>query len=299
MNQIVTNKDAKIIYTRYQYKRLQTLMFPTIYIDKYWDYTIDLFNLKKDWETFLDTFNKEFSSAKQYIEESNRVLNILYENLFVPDISQKVDSYKVGEPKFKRTSQYELPDGEYWTIDLRYAENQVLKYLDLFKPNVTYDSVINDVTSSTLLRSSKMLRLALYEMLHISKRSVLYYIYSVLLYNVLESTELKDIINIKENVLGITGDCLYITNNVDLSEGDFTINDIGVHIRKTVVKSIKYKNSIVKYTDKGGLTTFYKDTYNTISADEYLCVMKASKNQQPNEIDLTVGFEEEIFYVMN
>ena len=64
----ITNKDAKMIYAKYWHKNMSMEMFPTIYIDKYWDYTINLFELNDDWNWFLERFNEEFKSAKEYIE---------------------------------------------------------------------------------------------------------------------------------------------------------------------------------------------------------------------------------------
>ena len=76
----ITNKDAKMIYAKYWHKNMSMEMFPTIYIDKYWDYTINLFELNDDWNWFLERFNEEFKSAKEYIEESERVKGILLDN---------------------------------------------------------------------------------------------------------------------------------------------------------------------------------------------------------------------------
>ena len=81
----ITNKDAKMIYAKYWYKNMKMEMFPTIYIDKYWDYTINLFELNDDWNWFLERFNEEFKSAKEYIEESEKVKDIL--SLFIMVVS--------------------------------------------------------------------------------------------------------------------------------------------------------------------------------------------------------------------
>ena len=96
------DKDAKIIYSRYWFKNLKFEMYPIIYIDEYWDYTIDAFNLREDWEWFLDTFNKEFNSAREYVEEADRVINIINRDYFIPDIANFLDNYKPEERHFKK-----------------------------------------------------------------------------------------------------------------------------------------------------------------------------------------------------
>lgn len=299
MNFEITNKDAKIIYSKYWYKNINSEMFPTIYIDEYWDYTIDLFNLRDDWETFLNTFNEEFDSAKQYIEESNKIVGTLIDKLFVPDVTQKINSYIPNENTFPQKRVYDLPDGEYWKIDLHKAFNQCLKYIGVFKDGLEYDDAINDLTKSTLLKKSKTLRFQMYDSLHLYNLYNLYNICDTLLHTVIKSSKLNKKIKVKD-VIGISGDCIYISKNeIDLNEGDFVFNKISVNIDSCTIKSVLYKGMTIKYMDKNSITYFYKGTNSILSLDEYLCVMKTIKNQQPNQIDLTVGYEDQVFYTLD
>ena len=96
----ITNKDAKMIYAKYWHKNMSMEMFPTIYIDKYWDYTINLFELNDDWNWFLERFNKEFKSAKEYIEESEKVKDILLDNFCTSDINEKLMAYHIDNYNF-------------------------------------------------------------------------------------------------------------------------------------------------------------------------------------------------------
>jgi len=296
MNSEITNKDAKIIYAKYWYKNLNTEMFPTIYIDDYWEYTIDLFNLRDDWETFLDTFKKEFDSAKQYIEESNKITNELTKKLFIPDAIDKVNSFIPTKANFVQKNFYDLPDGDYWGIDLHMAFNQVMNYIGVLNKDVTYESIVNSMTDSTLLKSSKFLRINFYNGLDIKKNGILFSVYDTLLYKAIQGIK---VINF-DDIIGIGGDCIHIPKNKSkLKEGDYIFNDVSVHIDSHIVKSIHYKDNIVKYLDTGTITKlFYKPNY-SISFDYYLCIMKTIKNQQPNQIDLTVGYEDQIFYTLD
>ena len=158
----ITNKDAKMIYAKYWHKNMSMEMFPTIYIDKYWDYTINLFELNDDWNWFLERFNEEFKSAKEYIEESERVKDILLDNFCTSDINEKLMAYHIDNYNFVFKNTYDIPEDEYWVIDLKEAFNQTLEYLNVIQPGVTFKSVLNSATKSELLRNSKILRFQLY-----------------------------------------------------------------------------------------------------------------------------------------
>lgn len=296
MNSKITNKDAKIIYAKYWYKNLNTEMFPTIYIDDYWEYTIDLFNLRNDWEIFLGTFKKEFDSAKQYIEKSNKITNELTKKLFIPDAIDKVNSFIPPKANFVQKNFYDLPDGDYWGIDLHMAFNQVMNYIGVLNKDVTYESIVNSMTDSTLLKSSKFLRINFYNGLDIKKNGILFAVYDTLLYKAIQGIN-----TIKfEDIIGIGGDCIHILKNKSrLKEGDYIFNDVSIHIDSHIVKSIHYKDNIVKYLDTGTITKFFYKPNCSISFDDYLCIMKVIKNQQPNQIDLTVGYEDQIFYTLD
>lgn len=294
----VTNKDAKIIYSRYWYKNMSLEVFPTIYVDEYWEYTIDLFNLREDWEWFLKVFNEEFESAEQYMEETNKILIELKEEYLTSDVSSKISSVHIKKFNFKNICVYDISDGEYWKIDLTKASNQFFNYIGAVQPNKTYEEVIFGLTNSYLLRTSKVLRTQLLYTLESLFMSQIYDTYDGILYKLIKSKELKDKIK-PEHIIGRCGDALFISKEVYLSEGDYSINDVNVHITSTLIKSVKYKDKTIKYVDTGSSTLFYKSTYELASIDDYLCIMKAIKNQQPNQIDLTVGCEEQIFYIMD
>jgi len=298
MNQVVTNKDAKIIYSKYWFKNMSLEMFPTIYVDEYWEYTIDLFNLREDWEWFLEQFNNEFSSAREYIEESERIKDVLEERFFTSDITDKLNSYKMDKRHFAFKYTYDFPDGEYWVIDLDSAFNQTLEYLGVIQPGVSYQSVVEETTKSKLLCKSKVLRIQLYYRLKVPFKNIMYNVCDKLLYNLSQTPEFQSKINF-EDIIGICGDSLYIPKNkVNLVEGDYEISGIKFHIRNKRIKSIIYKGETIKWLETDTVNFFYKNNYpQYVSTDEYLCLMKTIKNQQINQLDLTVGFEEQIFYV--
>lgn len=296
----VTNKDAKFIYSKYWFKNMQLEMFPTIYIDEYWEYTIDLFNLRKDWEWFLEKFNEEFHSAREYMEEVERVKDVLMDEFCTPDINEKLASYKISKYHFSFKNIYDIPEGDYWIIDLKEAFNQTLKYINVVKPGVTYKSVVEKTTKSEILRNSKVLRFQLYYRFKVPFKNIMYNICENILYDLTQTQEFKNKINF-DDIICICGDSLYIQKDkTDLVEGDYEINGIGFHVRNKSVKSIIYNGEKIKWLETDTVNFFYKNNYpQYLSTDEYLCLMKTIKNQQPNQIDLTVGFEEQIFYVMD
>jgi len=296
----VTNKDAKLIYSKYWFKNMAFERFPTIYIDEYWEYSIDLFNLREDWEWFLERFNKEFSSAREYLEDVERVKDVLMEEFCTSDINEKLGSYKISEYHFPLKNTYEIPEGDYWVVDLIKAFNQTLKYVDVIRPGVTYEEILEKATKSELLKNSKVLRFQLYYRFKVPFKAIMYNICDRLLYNLTLSQEFQKKINTAD-IICICGDSLYIPREkADLVEGDYEINGIGFHIRKKSVKSVMYKGEKIKWLETGKTNYFYKNKYpQYVSTDEYLCLMKTIKNQQPNQMDLTVGFEEQIFYVMD
>lgn len=298
----ITNKDAKMIYSKYWYKNMGMEMFPTIYIDKYWDYTINLFELNDDWNWFLERFNEEFKSAKEYIEESEKVKDILLDNFCTSDINEKLMEYHIDNYNFIFKNTYDIPEDEYWVIDLKEAFNQTLEYLNVIQPGVTFKSVLNSATKSELLRNSKILRFQLYYKFKFSFKSILYSVCDKLLYKLSQSNDFKNMVHF-EDIYCIHGDSIYISTSkkTNLVIGDIIVDGISVHIRKQKVKSIIYKNQKIKWLDTGNATNlFYKNNYpQYVSTDEYLCLMKTIKNQQLNQIDKTVGFEDEIFFIMD
>ena len=102
------------------------------------------------------------------------------------------------------------------------------------------------------------------------------------------------------DVIGIHGDCIYIPiDKLTLTEGDYVINGISVHIIKQSIKSLIYKGNRINYQESDKLHFFHKNSHQILDVNEYLSVLKCIKNQQPNQIDLTVGYEENLFYVMD
>lgn len=298
---MVTNKDAKMIYSKYWFKHMSLEMFPTIYIDEYWEYTIDLFNLRDDWEWFLKVFNKEFSSAKEYIEESERVKDEIMNNFYTYDIKEKLLSYKIDNYHFPFKNIYDIPEGVYWVIDLVGAFNLALKYLDVIKPGTTYDNVLEKVTKSELLKKSKVLRVQSYYKLDAPFKRILYNVCDKILYQMTQTKEFNEKVN-SQDIVAICGDSLYIpiSKNVELVEGDCTIGNVCVHVKKMEIKSVMFNGEKIKWLNTNSTCFFYKNNYpQYVSTDEYLCLMKTIKNQQLNQIDKTVGYEEEIFYVMD
>ena len=296
----VTNKDAKIIYSKYWHKNMGFESFPTIYIDEYWEYTIDLFSLRENWEWFLKKFNEEFHSAREYIEESERVKDILIEKYCTSDANEKLKNYVIKDYHFPLKNTYDIPDGEYWVIDLKEAFNQALYYVDTVNPGVTYDGVIKEATSSELIQMSKVLRVQMYYKLKNPFKNIMYHICDEILYNLSQDSEFKNMVHY-DDIICICGDSLYIpVEKSTLKEGDYEMSGISFHVKKKHIMSVQYKGETIKWLETNSVNFFYRNNYpQYVSIDEYLCLMKTIKNQQPNQIDLTVGFEEQIFYVMD
>ena len=227
----ITNKDAKMIYAKYWHKNMSMEMFPTIYIDKYWDYTINLFELNDDWNWFLERFNEEFKSAKEYIEESERVKGILLDNFCTSDINEKLMEYHIDNYNFVFKNTYDIPEDEYWVIDLKEAFNQTLEYLNVIQPGVTFKSVLNSATKSELLRNSKILRFQLYYKFKIPFKNILYSVCDKILYKLSQSNDFKNMVRILgvflDNAIHASadmGDKAYVKVTLTMKDDDLCIS---------------------------------------------------------------------------
>ena len=140
----ITNIDAKKAFL--QFVEIRTI--PQIYIDEYWDYYIDEYNLQETWNTFLQTFIEEKFTyelfAKEYFRLIDEALKYIASkwnketeqkyNELITSIEQKIPVIDLGN----------LPDGRYIDVDLHLAADMSFKYLDIFNDDTYTDSYDRD-----------------------------------------------------------------------------------------------------------------------------------------------------------
>ena len=289
---------------------------PQIYIDNYWDYYIEEHNLTQAWNIFLKKFRDDNLTYTSYVDEYNRLLNEvpklltreLDKNKIVDIIDKTLNSKE--NSVIPNISLHTFTECNYISVDLHFASDEALKYIEIFNPSyLCTNDIIKDVSKYSVFDGNKDLRCTIYD--HSFDHPVyngLYKICSeVLINNIYKSNQKLN--DIKELCLiGKTqgGSCFYkINDNYDVTDilGEHEHNNIKYHIDYWTFKDIimfneKYKCCFEVDKNNKLQSLYLYDTNGNRIRHPFLIhlALKLFTGEELNEKDLAVGYEDQIFF---
>ena len=314
MKNKITDFDIKKSFVQVNYP-LET---PSILLDEYWEYYMDLFGQTEKYEKFRQDWLKEgFKTYKDFMDEYNNIINsIRFDDIFK---HPKDDILKIIESAVDRKPWMPVIDnddyinlqGRYLQVDLHHAFDTVFCVLGLYKDKYkSMNDVINAYTNHKIFVDLKLCRLNTYIRLGIANLESLFEMCGNLLKKVFESNHpiIKELNEKYPERLLSHGDMyLYkIGENDDVSHiiGDYEVDGIEFSIR-----CMEYKH--ISVFDSTYLTTIDPDKklidYNIAKnkfgygAISLICpiLLKLARNEQPTEKDLVIGYEDTIFFHLN
>ena len=202
MKNNISDWDAKKAFTtKYLY---QNNYIPQIYIDDYWNYYIEEYNLTQVWDNFLKQFKDDNLTYTSYMDEYNRLLDevpklftIESDKNKIVDIIDKRLSTKENSVISYIEGLYTLPEGNYITVDIHSAFDEALKYIGVFNPSyISTNDIINNTSKYSIFNGNKKLRIDIYyHLFDVFTTKEIFKIYcEILLENIYKSDQkLKDI----------------------------------------------------------------------------------------------------------
>ena len=162
MKNNMSDWDAKKAFTtKYLY---QNNYIPQIYIDDYWNYYIEEYNLTQVWDNFLKQFKDDNLTYTSYMDEYNRLLDevpklftIESDKNKIVDIIDKRLSTKENSVISYIEGLYTLPEGNYITVDIHSAFDEALKYIGVFNPSyISTNDIINNTSKYSIFNGNKL-----------------------------------------------------------------------------------------------------------------------------------------------
>lgn len=315
MKNNMSDWDAKKAFTtKYLY---QNNYIPQIYIDDYWNYYIEEYNLTQVWDNFLKQFKDDNLTYTSYMDEYNRLLDevpklftIESDKNKIVDIIDKRLSTKENSVISYIEGLYTLPEGNYISVDIHSAFDEALKYIGVFNPSyISTNDIINNTSKYSIFNGNKKLRIDIYyHLFDVFTTKEIFKIYcEILLENIYKSDQkLKDIKEL--TLIGKTqGDSYFykINDNYDVTEilGEYEYNNIKYHIDYWTFKDIIMFNEKYKCCfelDKNNkLQSLYLYNVNGHRvANPFLThlALKLFTGGELNEKDLAIGYEDQIFF---
>ena len=276
---------------------------------------MNLFGLTSIWENFLKDFIDEGFTISSFFNEYQRIVNECtkllspYNQEEISKKCQYVLNNSDIDNKLEIKGFSELDDGEYIYIDIHSDFDYVLKYIGVFNPsyNDTYD-IINNITNYKIFRNLKVIRLNIYDrclsqnirkqLFNISTNILLEKIYQN------EDPKLKEITKHYQCVYKTLGDCyVYKVDNGEFpnyTETEFEYDGIKYHIEKLICKTVYVLGNYYKVeliTDNNNIkhALIYLNNQK-IPVSQYPFLIKLALGEELNDKDLTVGYEDEIFF---
>lgn len=305
----ISNWDAKRAFSNYIDLRFTT---PPIYIDEYWDYYIDEYNKTDAWETFLTNFQNDKLTLESFVEEYNRITSEV--SKIIATIPPKDVNIKCEEVlktskdnnQLPYIEKYFLPDGEYLQVDVHDAFDEVLKYLGVFNPNYkNINEIVSSVTKYKAFHDQKGLNMQMY---YIFRKKYLFQITNnILIEQVYQSKnpKLKEFTKTLELAGKMHGDSyLYKLNGCPVPPeifDEYECGNIKYHIEILESKTINmfnhtYKCLIYKNKNREIEEVILSNDSKKIFPYLYPFVYKLITNQELNEKDLTIGYDDQIFF---
>lgn len=286
---------------------------PPLYIDEYWNNSIELIGEKERWEKFLCDFKKSGLTFTSYKEELIRMADE-YDKYIIKNINQpgdifeqisQVDSEIINDD-FLRISK-ELPvAGKYICIDIHSAWDTVLKKADLLNESFDTSEIIKKITPHDVFYS-KDTRLWMYRFTINNHRNIpesLFNICTVLILKELFNSDEPVIKYLNENYefVGGRGDSILYKINDDKDYknllGDYKYKDISYHITEEIINDIEvfgkpYRGVICD----NKIYSIYNFAAQTKNVHPYF--VKKLLNQEITDLDRAVGYEDEIFFFID
>lgn len=323
MNQVnkVTNIDAKRAFRRHIEVHK---IIPTIYIDEYWDYYMDLYDLTDQWKEFLKdfidsgfTYESFYSTYDTLLQQVSDVINSKYDK---DSFIEKCKSLLKDAPSTlnKVDSLCNLTPGKYLYVDLRNGFDNSLRIVGLLDDKSVYD-IIREATPNKIFYNKKKIRFDVYHtcLPCIDFKDYLYSLESEILlekiYNQNDPT--IEYLNNHFELIGKTnGDAVIykLNGDEDLKNilGDYSYNGIQYHTETLTVSDITMFGNKYRYLinrDKNGKQVNHI-IYSDINPDVHIMkskllnislypfALKLATGEELNEKDLAVGYEDQIFF---
>ena len=303
----ISNFQAKKAYTKYVME-----FVPPLYIDEYWDYYIQLYDLKDDWNRFLEYFIKEKFTYVSFYEEYIRILtetiNIISSLWGENQIQKYNELIQSITPQMPLIDVKTIPDGRYLNVDIHNAVDTALKYIGLWNDTYTgtYD-IFKMLSNYHIFDNMKRLKFNVNDNM-VEKQDYIYSLYSNVLLEKIYQSDHHKIRYLNENyeLFGKSyGDSyFYKLTDDEIPQnilGDFNCGDISIHIDIFDSKSIdvfgnKLKLNIIR-NQQGKISTL--GLYNAkrkANISLYPFAMKLATGEELNEKDLAIGYEDQIFF---
>ena len=308
MKYSITNLDAKKAFAKF----IEDRILPQIYIDEYWDYYINEYNLNDKWDSFVKLFTNEKLTYQSFKKELDNVcingmgiVKKLWNDKVIQNSKTLLNNTPQKIPYLERNM---IPDGEYITVDIHNAVDLAHKYVGAFNEQYTSSNdIISSITPSKIF-INKRVKMYLYD-IPLSPE-LLYPIYHKVLIEKLYQSEPKIIKHLNSNfeLFCTSGGDNFLyklpdNRNIDNILGDYINDDISFHIDTITFKHInifgnKIQIAILK-NEKNEVTNIrlYNHIHNyLINAGLYPFAYKLAIGEELNEKDLTIGYEDEIFF---
>lgn len=285
---------------------------PPLYIDEYWDNSIELIGEKERWEKFLYDFKKSGLTFTSYKEELIRMIDEyskhITKNLKHPgDLSAQIYQLnsEITNDKFLQLSKEVPAPGKYVSVDIHLSWDTILKKADLVNESYDSNEIIKEITPYDVFYS-KDTRLWMYRHTINNQRNIpesLFNICNVLILKELVDSDELVIKYLNENyeLIGCRGDSiLYKVNDDNYKNllGEYKYKDISYHIMEEIINDIEvfglpYRGVI--FDNK--IYAIYNSTNQSKNVHPYFA--RKLLNQEITDLDRAVGYEDEIFFFIN
>lgn len=305
----MTNYMSKVSYAAVNYP----LGFPMILADKYWDYYMSLVGQTDKWNRFMNLWNEEgFETYDQFITEFNEVAKksaMLMFNGSVDESVKKLHEYAENskEWEFPTKIQNNLKPGKYIKVDIHSSVDYVLKEIGIF--NDKYDSlmeIINGQSKYEIFKDIKLMKFRTLKFNGINNHPDIKKISrSIILKKIYESGLPEiDIFNKSCRNVFVSGNDMYLyeLDNPDEFEylcGDY-ITDNGISFNISMFKNMCVQIMDSQYNFSINLSKKYVD-YDLRNYPKYFIplMIRLIKGEHPTEMDLAIGYEDQIFFHLN
>lgn len=302
----MTDWDVKKAFQIFEYP----VHYPTIYIDEYWDYYMQIFGIKDSYINFKTLFKEEFKDYDDFRNSCYNIAKNAEKKLFNTDISsalKNLSKYSSNLPDLTTPRIYDFPDGNYLIIDLHSGFDAALKTAGVF--NTDYDStkeILHSLTDKTLLWTTKQIRINTY-FGFLSHSFTCFKICAEILNKICNSNHpVIQKLNQKYNKPNkCNGDCIiYNIGNDDLSDlnGDYEIDGFSINMSTCKIKTVQILNQKFKIklqsSNKIDYNIGYSPTGNLLP-QLYPLALSLFYGKEPTEKDLAIGCEDKIYFYLN
>lgn len=283
-----------------------------LYIDEYWDNSIESIGGKERWEKFLYDFKKSGLSFTSYKEELSRIADE-YDKYIIKSLKHPGDLYtqiyqlnsEIINDEFLQLYKDYPPAGKYICVDIHSAWDTALKKANLLNESYDANEIIKKITPYDVFYN-KDTRLWMYKHAINNHRNIhasLFNICNVLILKELFNSDEPAIKYLNENyeLIGCKGDSiLYKVNNDDYKKllGEYKYKDISYHIMDEIINDIEvfgkpYRGVI--FDNK--IYAIYNYTNQSKNVHPYFA--RKLLNQEITDLDRAVGYEDEIFFFID